>query len=67
MGNRIVISGRSLDSVNVQVILEKLGGGGHITIAGAQMKNNGLEMAEMQLRAAIDEVLFEEAPLLEPR
>lgn len=67
VGNRIVISGRSLDSVNVQVILEKLGGGGHITIAGAQMKNNGLEMAELQLRAAIDEVLFEEAPLLEPR
>ncbi len=64
-GPKIVISGRSLDSVNVQVILEKLGGGGHITIAGAQVKNNGLEMAEMQLRAAIDEVLFDEAPVLE--
>ncbi len=62
MGSKIVISGRSLDSVNVQVILEKLGGGGHITIAGAQIKNNGLELAEMQLRSAIDEVLFDEVP-----
>ena len=59
---RIIISGRSLDSVNVQVILEKLGGGGHITIAGAQLKNNSLGFAEMRLRAAIDEVLFEEVP-----
>lgn len=67
MGSKIVISGRSLDSVNVQVILEKLGGGGHITIAGAQVKNNGLELAEMQLCAAIDEVLFDEVPLLESK
>lgn len=67
MGPKIVISGRSLDSVNVQVILEKLGGGGHITIAGAQVKNNGLELAEMQLCSAIDEVLFDEVPLLEPK
>lgn len=62
VGGRIIISGRSLDSVNVQVILEKLGGGGHITIAGAQLKNNSLGFAEMRLRAAIDEVVFEEAP-----
>lgn len=65
VGHKIVISGRSLDSVNVQVILEKLGGGGHITIAGAQMKNNGLTLAEQQLRSAIDEVLFEEVPMIE--
>ncbi len=57
-GNRIIISGRSLGAVNVQVILEKLGGGGHITIAGAQIKNNNLELAEAQLREAIDEVVF---------
>lgn len=62
VGGRIIISGRSLDSVNVQVILEKLGGGGHITIAGARLKNNSLGFAEMRLRAAIDEVVFEEAP-----
>ncbi len=67
IGSNISISGRSLDSVNVQVILEKLGGGGHITIAGAQVKNNGLELAEMQLTDAIDEVLFDELPILKPR
>ena len=58
-GSKIIISGRSLGAVNVQVILEKLGGGGHITIAGAQLENNSLEIAEMKLHNAIDEVMFE--------
>lgn len=66
-GDKIVISGRSLNAVNVQVILEKLGGGGHITIAGAQLLNEGLELAEQQLCSAIDEVLFDEGPVLEPK
>lgn len=59
VGSKIIISGRSLGAVNVQVILEKLGGGGHITIAGAQLENNNLEIAEMKLHNAIDEALFE--------
>lgn len=56
-GNRVVISGRSLENVNVQVILEKLGGGGHITIAGAQLENVSVEEADRLLKEAIDEVL----------
>ncbi|MBO5955276.1 MAG: DHH family phosphoesterase [Clostridia bacterium] len=56
-GNRVLISGRSLESVNVQVILEKLGGGGHITIAGAQLEDTGIEQADIMLREAIEEVL----------
>ena len=56
-GNRVQISGRSLDSINVQVILEKLGGGGHITIAGAQLEDVSVEEADEKLKAAIDEVL----------
>ncbi len=56
-GHRIIISGRSLGTINVQVILEKLGGGGHITIAGAQIASESLEMAKEQLREAIDEVI----------
>ncbi len=56
-GNRVLISGRSLDSVNVQVILEKLGGGGHITIAGAQLDDTTVEEADRILKTAIDEVL----------
>jgi c-di-AMP phosphodiesterase-like protein len=56
-GSRVLISGRSLDNINVQVILEKLGGGGHITIAGAQLDDATIETADEMLKAAIDEVL----------
>lgn len=57
--NRILISGRSLDNINVQVILEKLGGGGHITIAGAQLKDVSMEEADVMLKNAINDVLNE--------
>ena len=56
-GNVIYISARSLDEINVQIIMEKLGGGGHITIAGAQMENMTLSEAEEKLHWAIDEAL----------
>ncbi len=56
-GNRVLISGRSLETINVQVILEKLGGGGHITIAGAQLEDTSLEQADILLKQAIDEVV----------
>lgn len=59
VGNKVVISGRSLGAINVQVILERLGGGGHITIAGAQLENNSLAIAELRLQNAIDDVLYE--------
>lgn len=52
---RIVISGRSLGDINVQVILEKMGGGGSMTIAGAQVAGVSLEEATSQLKNAIDE------------
>ncbi|HHV17356.1 MAG TPA: recombinase RecJ [Thermoanaerobacterales bacterium] len=44
MGDTISISGRSLGNINVQRILEQLGGGGHMTVAGAQL--SGVTMAE---------------------
>lgn len=52
---RIVISGRSLGDVNVQMILEKLGGGGSMTIAGAQVPEVTLDEAVEKLKKAIDE------------
>lgn len=55
----LFISGRSLGDINVQVILEKLGGGGHLTIAGTQLKDVTLEEAKEMLKRAIDEY-FEE-------
>jgi c-di-AMP phosphodiesterase-like protein len=48
------ISGRSLDTINVQMILEKLGGGGHQNIAGAQLKDTTVPKALDLLVAAID-------------
>lgn len=48
------ISGRSYGQINVQVILEKLGGGGHLTMAGAQLKGATTDEAIERLEAAID-------------
>ena len=55
MGEKITISGRSIGDINVQVILEKLGGGGHITLAGAQIEGVSLEEAEAILIDKINE------------
>lgn len=58
-GNEIWISGRSLGDINVQVILEKLGGGGHMTVAGAQLPDISLEDAKDRLKYAIIEYIKE--------
>lgn len=54
-GSEINISARSLGGMNVQVIMEKLGGGGHRTMAACQMQSDSFEDAIMKLRNAIDE------------
>ena len=59
MGEKICISGRSIGDINVQVILEKLGGGGHITLAGAQLENKTIEEAKQELITKIDEYFAE--------
>ncbi|MBR6620046.1 MAG: DHH family phosphoesterase [Clostridia bacterium] len=56
-GNAINISARSLGEVNVQLIMEKLGGGGHFTMAAAQLADCDRETAQTRLCAAIDEYL----------
>ena len=48
------ISARSMGALNVQVILEPLGGGGHLMMAGAQLQNCTLEDAEQRIREQID-------------
>lgn len=55
----VSISGRSLGGINVQLILEKLGGGGHLTIAGAQLLDVTEEEAKEQLLSAIEEYYME--------
>jgi cyclic-di-AMP phosphodiesterase len=55
----IFISGRSLGDINVQVVLEKLGGGGHLTVAGAQLSGFSMGEAIGLLKNAIEEYLKE--------
>ncbi len=59
MGDKVCISGRSIGDINVQIILEKLGGGGHITLAGAQLEGFSLEEAKNELILRINEYLLE--------
>ncbi len=59
VGNNVNISARSSGSVNVQLILEALGGGGHFDAAGALLKDVTTEQATELLQNAIDEVVKE--------
>lgn len=58
-GDKICISGRSIGDINVQVILEKLGGGGHITLAGAQVEGMTIEEVKQELIIRINEYFTE--------
>ena len=51
------ISARSIDEVNVQVVMEKLGGGGHMSVAGAQLENMTVEEAEEKVKAVLDSMI----------
>ncbi|WP_288222409.1 DHH family phosphoesterase [uncultured Clostridium sp.] len=53
----IVISGRSIGEANVQVILEELGGGGHMNMAGAQLSNTSIVEAKKALKKSIEKHL----------
>ena len=59
MGDKICISGRSIGDINVQIILEKMGGGGHITLAGAQLEGLTMEEAKTELIIRINEYFTE--------
>lgn len=52
----IYLSARSIDEVNVQVMMEILGGGGHRTVAGAQLEGVTIEQARAKVKDAIDEM-----------
>ena len=55
----IYVSARSIDEMNVQVLMEKLGGGGHRTIAGAQLREGSIEEAIASVKEAIDQMIDE--------
>ena len=58
-GEKVFISGRSIGDINVQVILEKLGGGGHITLAGAQIEGMSIEDVKGELIKQIQDYFIE--------
>ncbi len=57
--DKVCISGRSIGDINVQIILEKLGGGGHITLAGAQVEDMTIEETKQELINRINEYFSE--------
>lgn len=59
MGDTIMISGRSLGDINVQIILERIGGGGHLTVAGAQLRGVTMDGAVAKLTESIQTYLKE--------
>ena len=59
-GDRVIISGRSMGDTNVQLSLEKLGGGGNAATAGAQVPGKGVDEVNDMLLQAIDAYLEEE-------
>lgn len=59
--NQIYISARSIDEVNVQIIMERLGGGGHMNIAGAQLEGKNSQEAIDIIKDIIDTMIQEGA------
>ena len=53
--NRIYVSARSIDEVNVQVLMERLGGGGHMSVAGAQFTDTTIEEVTARLKGLLSE------------
>ncbi|NLO08781.1 MAG: DHH family phosphoesterase [Clostridiales bacterium] len=52
--NKIYISARSIDEVNVQLVMERLGGGGHLSVAGSQLEGYTIEEAIVKLKETLD-------------
>ena len=56
---RIYVSARSIDEINVQLIMERVGGGGHLNVAGAQIKDSTIVQAKHMIKETLDEMLKE--------
>ena len=56
---KIYISSRSIDEINVQLIMERVGGGGHLNVAGAQLTNCTIQEAKRMIQDTIDEKIKE--------
>ena len=56
---KIYVSARSIDELNVQLVMEKLGGGGHMTIAGCQFEGISVSEGIAKIKRCLDEMLEE--------
>lgn len=59
--NKVYISARAMDEVNVQIIMERMGGGGHMDIAGAQLEGIDAEEARVRLKEVLTQMTKEGA------
>lgn len=57
---KIYVSARSIDEVNVQTIMEKLGGGGHLSVAGAQFEDQSIEEVKKDIMRVLDKMIKNE-------
>lgn len=57
--DKIYVSSRSIDEINVQLIMERLGGGGHLSVAGAQLTDCSVEEAKQIIQNTLDEMIEE--------
>lgn len=57
--NKIYISSRSIDEIDVQLIMERLGGGGHLNVAGAQIENSSVEEVKDRIQEMLDTLIQE--------
>jgi len=56
---KIYISARSIDEINVQVIMEKMGGGGHLNVAGCQLTDSTVMQAKHMIQETLDKMIIE--------
>lgn len=57
---KIYVSARSIDELNVQLVMEQLGGGGHLSVAGAQLKDVTIEQGKQMIRDVLTQMVEEE-------
>ena len=55
--DKIYVSARSIDNINVQLIMERMGGGGHMNVAGAQLEDMHMSDAKELVKSTLKEML----------
>ena len=55
--DKIYVSARSIDEIDVQVVMERLGGGGHLNVAGAQIADSTTDEVAERIRRLLDDMI----------